>query len=465
VGTLEGVLREGALIEDRYRLRDRLASGGMGDVWRATDESLGRTVAVKVLRPELLTEPTFSARFRSEARMLAALRHPGVVAVYDFGESNGRDGDPITYLVMEYVEGEPLSQVLAGGKRLSAAETLAIVAGAADALHAANSAGIVHRDVKPSNLMLQPDGSVVLVDFGVARSTSGNTNLTSTNAVIGTAKYMAPEQASGKEVSSATDIYALGAVAYHCLSGHPPFTGDNPLEIAVRHVTEEPPALPDDIPPPVRELVSRALEKHPADRYPSAAAFASAARAVDAAPEVAEPAMVRSATTASDATSVVYAGAARINGGGEGGSVARPETGDPATPPDPVVTPQRRRRLAKLFLAVAVAVALLLIGGLAKFLLVNRDDSDPPAGNVPPASPASGTQPSQSPQPGVGGNPTQSRQPSPGGGGNRTTRAPAQSPRRTPPPETEPEEPGLPTRLPTELPTTILPTIIPPIGG
>jgi serine/threonine protein kinase len=434
------VLRVDTLIDNRYRLQDRLASGGMGEVWRATDESLGRTVAVKVLRPELLADPTFSARFRAEARMLAALHHPGVVGVYDFGEGTGPDGAPVTYLVMEYVEGEPLSRLLARGERPSTAETLAIVARAAGALHAAHIAGIVHRDVKPGNLLLQADGSVVLVDFGIARSTSGSTSLTTTNAIVGTAKYMAPEQASGQSVSPATDIYALGAVAYHCLAGHPPFTGDNPLGLAIRHVKDAPPALPDDVPEPVRELVGRALNKDPADRYPSAAAFADAARAAGAGEQPAVPAAVA------------------------------------ASPP--ARSGLRSRRLAMPLLAVAAAVALLLLGGLATLLLLsNRDQggNDPSGGNVPEAPPSSASPvpASQTPQPGRGGTASPTGQPGPGGDG--TTRAPAPTPRRTPPAtepqpeETTPDEPGLPTRLPTrlptELPTTILPTIIPGLPG
>jgi eukaryotic-like serine/threonine-protein kinase len=455
------VLRTDVLIDERYRLQDRLASGGMGDVWRATDESLGRTVAVKVLRPELLTDPTFGVRFRSEARMLAALRHPGVVGVYDFGESTGPDGAPITYLVMEYIQGEPLSQLLGGGEGLPAAQTVAIAAQAADALHAAHTAGIVHRDVKPGNLLLQADGSVILVDFGIARSTSANTSLTNTNAILGTAKYMAPEQASGQEVSPATDIYALGAVAYHCLAGHPPFTGDNPLEIAIRHVNDEPPPLPDHIPEPVREMVGRALNKDPADRYPSAAAFADAARAVAAA-EMTAPATVQAATAGSAATTEVYADAA----GTASGPDAWPAVPAAVAPPSPAGTARRGRQLAIPLLAVATAVALLLLGGLTTFLLLSnrdQDDSNTPGSNVSQAPESSPTT-TQASQPGANGGASPTGQPGPAG--NASTRAPEQTPERTPPPKTtKPDEPGLPTRLPTKLPTTILPTLDPPLPG
>ncbi|MFY1622905.1 protein kinase domain-containing protein [Micromonospora sp. WMMD723] len=273
-----GVLSSEVVLSGRYRLDERVATGGMGDVWRATDLVLGRQVAVKVLLPALVSDPDFIARFRAEARIMAALRHPGIVQVFDCGEDRLDDGGRADYLVMEFVEGEPLSRRIESAGHLDVDETMSVVAQAAQALHAAHAGGIVHRDVKPSNLLVQEDGTVVLVDFGVARSTNV-TSITSTNAVPGTALYMAPEQASGRPVSAATDIYALGAVAYCCLTGQPPFTGDNPLQVAVRHLDDEPPELPADIPVAVRALVARALEKDPADRFATGAEMATAARA------------------------------------------------------------------------------------------------------------------------------------------------------------------------------------------
>ncbi|MFD0823030.1 serine/threonine-protein kinase, partial [Micromonospora zhanjiangensis] len=268
------MLGSGSVLSDRYRLDDRVATGGMGDVWRGTDLVLGRRVAVKVLLPSLVADPSFIARFRAEARMMAALHHPGVVQVFDCGidMSEDRHAD---YLVMEFVDGEPLSHRIDAAGRLGVDETLNVVTQAAQALHAAHQAGIVHRDVKPSNLLVQPDGTVVLVDFGVARSSS-HTSVTSTNAVPGTVLYMSPEQASGKPVTAATDVYALGAVAYCCLTGNPPFTGENPLEVAVRHLHDDPPELPADVPAPVAAMVMRSLAKDPEQRYPSAAALADA---------------------------------------------------------------------------------------------------------------------------------------------------------------------------------------------
>jgi serine/threonine-protein kinase len=262
-------------LNGRYQLDHPLAAGGMGEVWRATDTVLGRTVAVKVLLPALLTDPEFGRRFRAEARMMAALRHRGIVDVFDYGEAELPDGGQVAYLVMECVDGQPLSERLAAGP-LDQAGTLAIVGQAARALHAAHGHGIVHRDVKPGNLLVEADGTVRLVDFGIARSAAATAH--TAGQVVGTALYIAPEQAAGRPVSAATDVYALGAVAYHCLAGTPPFTGDNPVAVAARHIYDDPPPLPEHVHPRVRHLVERAMAKDPADRYPTAAAFAAAVR-------------------------------------------------------------------------------------------------------------------------------------------------------------------------------------------
>ena len=261
----------GELLGGRYRLDDRIAAGGMGEVWASTDTVLGRSVAVKTLLGGRGTDPGFLSRFRHEAQTMASLRNPGVVAVYDFGDTD--DG---AYLVMARVDGQPLNRILADRWQLTVAETMSIVAQAGRALQAAHEAGIVHRDVKPGNLIIEPDGTVVLVDFGVARSANSVT-LTGAREVVGTALYIAPEQVSKQVTGPAADIYALGALAYHCLTGQPPFLGDNPLAVALQHVTDEPPPLPRELPRAVRDLVGIALAKDPAERFPSAAAMATAA--------------------------------------------------------------------------------------------------------------------------------------------------------------------------------------------
>lgn len=266
------MLSPGVLLGGRYRLDERIASGGMGDVWRGTDEVLGRTVAVKILLPALLEEPGFAERFRGEARTMATINHPGVVDVYDYGSDQ-----QIAFLVMEYVEGDALSRTLSRVGRLTPARTMALVAQAADALQAAHEKGIVHRDVKPGNLLVRPNGTLVLTDFGIARSAMVG-QLTAAGSVLGTASYISPEQAAGGTATPASDIYALGVVAYQCLSGHRPFEGDNPLEIAMKHVREQARPLPSDIPPAVRRIVDQSMAKDPAARFQSAALLGAVAR-------------------------------------------------------------------------------------------------------------------------------------------------------------------------------------------
>lgn len=275
------------MLSNRYRLEERIATGGMGHVWLGTDVLLRRKVAVKVVLPELVSDVEFITRFRAEARMVAGLRHPAIAQVHDYGEQAVVGDSRLDYLVMEYVEGASLTKRLKKAGRLGVTETTSIVAQAAEALQVAHEAGIVHRDVKPSNILVRPDGTIVLIDFGVARS-ADQAGITRTDVILGSARYMAPEQARGKPVSPASDIYALGAVAYRCLAGRPPFIGD-PLQIVAQHVHSDVPDLPADVPAPVVALVVRALAKDPVDRFPSAAAFAAAARAAQDAASAAGP--------------------------------------------------------------------------------------------------------------------------------------------------------------------------------
>ncbi|MDT4995640.1 MAG: eukaryotic-like serine/threonine-protein kinase [Actinoplanes sp.] len=364
------MLSSGHLLDNRYRLDERIATGGMGDVWRGTDVVLGRVVAVKVLRTAMLTDPEFAARFYGEARMMAAFRHPGVVEVYDYASAGDLGGeDQVAYLVMAFVDGEPLSARLKAEGCVPIAETMSIVAQAAEALHAAHQNGTVHRDVKPGNLIVKPNGTVILVDFGVARS-AAVTSVTGLNAIVGTALYMAPEQVAKGNVTPATDIYALGAVAYHCIAGRPPFDGDNALQVALRHLEDDPDPLPDDVPPPVRALIGRAMAKDPDDRFGTAAEFAAAAMAA------AGPMDWRSLTGTQQAAPLSPAAPTRV--------VPMPRDTTLTSrrntlTPIPATGPGTRGRAPRSQIALGVAVAflfLLAIGLAVAIRLAGSTNSD-----------------------------------------------------------------------------------------
>ncbi len=254
------MVAQGTTLAGRYRLDQRIGAGGMGEVWRGEDTVLARTVAVKVLLPGRLDDPGFGARFQGEARAMALINHPGVVDVYDYGVTDVPGDGPTAYLVMKFVDGEPLDRLLLRIGRIRPEAVMELIGQAAAAIQAVHDRGIVHRDVKPGNLLVQPDGTLVLTDFGIARSDAAS-RLTDAGMVLGTAAYCAPEQAEGEPVTPAVDIYALGVVAYECLAGHRPFDGDTPVTIALKHIREQPPPLPADIPPHIRHVVDRALSK------------------------------------------------------------------------------------------------------------------------------------------------------------------------------------------------------------
>jgi serine/threonine protein kinase len=258
----------------RYQLSSRVAIGGMGEVWQATDLVIGRTVAIKILKDEYLGDPGFLERFRAEARHAALVNHEGIANVFDYGEEEGS-----AYLVMELVPGEALSAILERERVLSTDRVLDIVAQTASALQAAHAAGLVHRDIKPGNLLITPDGRVKITDFGIARI-ADQVPLTATGQVMGTVQYLSPEQASGHPASPTTDIYSLGIVAYEALAGRRPFTGESQVAIAMAQINETPPELPVAVAEPVRNLIYACLAKNPADRPASAAHLARAAQAL-----------------------------------------------------------------------------------------------------------------------------------------------------------------------------------------
>lgn len=258
----------------RYELSSRIAVGGMGEVWKASDSIIGRTVAIKILKDEYMGDPGFLERFRAEARHAALVNHEGIANVFDYGEEQGS-----AYIVMELVPGEALSAIIDREGRLPANRVLGIVAQVATSLQAAHDAGLVHRDIKPGNLLITPEGRVKITDFGIARI-ADQVPLTATGQVMGTVQYLAPEQASGHAATPSTDIYSLGIVAYECLAGKRPFTGESQVAIAMAQINDTPPELPADVPEPVRNLVMACLSKDAASRPESSAKLAQAAAAL-----------------------------------------------------------------------------------------------------------------------------------------------------------------------------------------
>ncbi len=258
----------------RYELQSRIAIGGMGEVWQATDLVIGRTIAIKILKDEYMGDPGFLERFRAEARHAALVNHEGIANVFDYGEEDGS-----AFLVMELVPGEALSTVLERERVLPTDKVLDIVAQTSSALQAAHAAGLVHRDIKPGNLLITPDGRVKITDFGIARI-ADQVPLTATGQVMGTVQYLSPEQASGHPASPSTDIYSLGIVAYECLAGRRPFTGESQVAIAMAQINEAPPELPVTIAEPVRRFVMSMIAKNPVDRPASSAHVARAAQAL-----------------------------------------------------------------------------------------------------------------------------------------------------------------------------------------
>ncbi len=356
-----------ALAGGRYTLDRHLATGGMGTVWVATDNALSRAVAIKILKPEYASDRAFRTRFETEARHAAGLDHPGIAKVYDFGETSD-DDTPRPYLVMEYVDGQPLSVLLAPRRPLEEDRVVDLIAQTAVALQAAHDKGIVHRDVKPANLLITPDAKVKVTDFGIAKAAS-DTPITQTGTIIGTAHYLPPEQAEGKPATPRSDIYALGVVLYECLAGTRPFVGDNPVAIAISHVRETPPPLPDTVSPWLAALTMRMLAKNPDDRPASAGELARELRA-------------SGSTVGGDArTTLLGAGAAvaATDDASQTQVMAPGGVGEPET--DPAAARRRRMLIAAAVIGAIVLLALLIIGAVALF--GDGDGADSPEEPTP----------------------------------------------------------------------------------
>ncbi|MFF7682498.1 serine/threonine protein kinase [Microbacterium sp. NPDC007973] len=399
---------QGVTFGGRYELDSRIAIGGMGEVWEATDHVIGRTVAIKILKDEYMGDPGFLERFRAEARHAALVNHEGIASVFDYGEEDGS-----AFLVMELVPGEALSTILEREGSLSSDKTLDIVAQTAAALQAAHAAGLVHRDIKPGNLLITPDGRVKITDFGIARI-ADQVPLTATGQVMGTVQYLSPEQASGHPASPATDTYSLGIVAYECLAGKRPFTGESQVAIAMAQINEQPAPLPPTVAVPVQNLVMAMIAKKPEDRPASSAAVSRAAAALRrgdlAAAAAAVPAIAAGAASVDDATQLLTSGQTSAT------TRLLPAAGAAAAGVAPVLTeehteedaaPQKKKRSPWTWPLVALIVLLaLVLGGTLFTLLANQGEPDAaPTSSAPssaapstPASPSNTPTPTQSAQ-------------------------------------------------------------------
>jgi serine/threonine-protein kinase len=390
-------------IAERYSLRERIAVGGMGEVHLATDDRLGRLVAVKVLAAGFADSPDFVERFRREALTAAALSHPNIAQVYDYGV----DGDS-HFIVMEYAEGQDLAQVIRQHGRLTPGDAVRVAEQVCAALGAAHRAGVVHRDVKPGNVIIRPDGTVKVTDFGIARAL-GQASLTDTGTVMGTAAYVAPEQARGEATTPSSDLYSLGILLFQMLTGSVPFDGDTPVAIAMRHL-DEPVPLPSsrvaDLPANLDEVVVRATAKSPADRYADADAMAAALVGHEMRADAATRAL-----PAGEATSVLDLGAGGASTammptvgvlpGGERTAVHPAPTAyaeAPASAPPvqrgPTVTRRSnaasRRRSGPSPVVWVLLVAVVALVGILGYVLLSGSDA--------PTTAAPGTRPSATSQ-------------------------------------------------------------------
>ena len=358
----------------RYQLSSRVAIGGMGEVWQATDLVIGRTVAIKILKDEYLGDPGFLERFRAEARHAALVNHEGIANVFDYGEEDGS-----AFLVMELVPGEALSTILERERTLPTEKVLDIVAQTANALHAAHSAGLVHRDIKPGNLLITPEGRVKITDFGIARI-ADQVPLTATGQVMGTVQYLSPEQASGHPASPTTDIYSLGIVAYEALAGRRPFTGESQVAIAMAQINETPPELPATVDEHVRNLVYSCIAKSPADRPASAAHLARAAQAL-------RRGDVPGA--ASSVPGIVGTGSLALTAGANYGNPTTATRVLPVTNPTPTSgateTTKRRNPWTWPLIAIIALLLVVLIGIIISLVTSPGKPIASPSASTPPA--------------------------------------------------------------------------------
>ncbi|TFD89929.1 protein kinase domain-containing protein [Cryobacterium serini] len=375
----------------RYELQSRIAIGGMGEVWKSTDLVIGRSVAIKILKDEYLGDPGFLERFRAEARHAALVNHEGIANVFDYGEEDGS-----AFLVMELVPGEALSTILEREHVLPTDKVLDIVAQTSAALHAAHAAGLVHRDIKPGNLLITPEGRVKITDFGIARI-ADQVPLTATGQVMGTVQYLSPEQASGHPASPTTDIYSIGIVAYESLAGRRPFTGESQVAIAMAQINEIAPDLPVTVSEPVRNLVFACLAKNPADRPASAAHLARAASALRrgdvAAAAVAVPSIL-GGLTATSATMLMP------GTGSDQATTILPASGAPVTRASAAAAADaEKKKRSKWTWPLIALVALLVIVLTGTLIALFNQNNETPVPAETSATPSTTPSPSPTPTP------------------------------------------------------------------
>ncbi|MCE7005060.1 serine/threonine protein kinase [Kibdelosporangium philippinense] len=377
------MLTSGQLLADRYRLVRRIAVGGMGEVWEAADTRLDRAVAVKVLKPELCGDAEFLHRFRTEARTMSSLNHPGIASVHDYGETAATPDGPqdTAYLVMELVEGEPLATILAREGRITADWTLDILEQAGNALQAAHTSGYVHRDVKPGNIMITPAGIVKLTDFGIAKAADA-APVTRSGMVMGTAHYIAPEQALGHDAEPASDVYSLAVVGYECLMGRRPFLSENAVTVAMMHIRDIAPPLPPDVPPGARAVIEATLVKDPRQRYSSGGEFAAAVAAVRAGRPLPTPSGMAMAAAHPVTHPGTHPGVVPV------GMPQQMVHGTGSFP----MPPRRPRRGSRAWLWTLLALLLVALVVLAVWAVLPRLTSSTSGTPAPPGQPDSATQ-------------------------------------------------------------------------
>ncbi|GHH35396.1 Stk1 family PASTA domain-containing Ser/Thr kinase [Lentzea cavernae] len=368
------------LLSNRYELGETLGYGGMSEVHKGRDVRLGRDVAIKVLRADLARDAQFQERFKREAQNSAALNHPAIVAVYDTGETQTEYG-PLPYIVMEFVDGRTLRDIVKTQGPLSGKRAMEVMADVSAALDFSHRHGIVHRDVKPANVMITKSGAVKVMDFGIARALhDGQAAVTQTAAVIGTAQYLSPEQARGESVDGRSDVYAAGCVLFELLTGEPPFTGDSPVAVAYQHVREDPKApsqLNPKVSPQLDAIVLKAMSKGPANRYQSAAEMRADLVRVLSGQRPSAPAVM----TAEDRTAVMNEQAAArpartqvVSGGRHRPAALKSEPGDDY---DPLADEEeeRRARRKKAIMVTLVVILCVAVLGLAAWITANVMDS------------------------------------------------------------------------------------------